>query len=180
MLTGGVNSRLRRLTEPEFTPLRCKCKTEILGCGHVATAGNSLTGGLTRAITTTEEIEEIMDTREAYQTQSFFTPGALFGGARKLLRTMRFLLTAPLSLIILLALTIPSLAQSALTDDATVSTFNGGANHGSNPNLSVSHRENIYLRFNLSSTLPAATPGSEIRRATLKLYAGHVKTAGKL
>jgi hypothetical protein len=99
---------------------------------------------------------------------------------------MRFLVTAPLSLIILLALPIPSLAQSALTDDATVSTFHGsanqggGANHGSNPNLSVSHRENIYLRFNLSSTLPEATPGSEVGRATLKLYVGQVKTAGKL
>jgi len=121
-----------------------------------------------------------MGTRETYQRQSFFTPGALFGSARKRLRTMRFLLTAPSSLIILLTLPILSLAQSALTDDAHITISHGGANHGSNPNLSVSHRENIYLRFNLSSTLPAATPGSEVRRATLKLYAGHVKTAGKL
>jgi hypothetical protein len=127
-----------------------------------------------------------MDTRETYQRQSFFLLGALFGSARERLRTMRFLVTAPLSLIILLTLPTPSFAQSALTDDATVPTFHGsanhggGANHGSNPNLSVSHRENIYLRSNLSSTLPEATPGSEVRRATLKLYVGAIKTAGKL
>jgi hypothetical protein len=102
-----------------------------------------------------------MDTQETYQTQSFFTPEALFGSARNWLRTRRFLLTAPLSLIILMTLPIPSLAQAALTDDAHVLISNGAANHGDNPNLSVSSRENIYLRFNLSSTLPAAIPGSD-------------------
>jgi hypothetical protein len=121
-----------------------------------------------------------MDTREKYQTQLFFTPEALFGSARKWMRTRRFLLTAPLSLIILLMLPIPSLAQSALTDDAHVSLFQGAANHGANPNLRVSPRENIYLRFNLSSTPPAATPGSRVGSATLKLYVGSVKAAGKL
>jgi hypothetical protein len=121
-----------------------------------------------------------MDTQQKYQIQLFFTSEALFGSARNLLRTWRFLLTAPLSLIILLTLSISTLAQSALTDDAHVSLFHGKTNDGANPNLSVSAQENIYLRFNLSSTLPAATPGSEVGRATLKLYVGSVKAAGKL
>ncbi|MGH9936652.1 MAG: hypothetical protein ACREAM_10430, partial [Blastocatellia bacterium] len=29
-VTGGVNSRLRRLPEPEFTPLHWKCKAEMM------------------------------------------------------------------------------------------------------------------------------------------------------
>jgi hypothetical protein len=121
-----------------------------------------------------------MDTGKKYQTKLFFTTEALFGDARKRLRTRRFLLTASFSLIILVMLPIPSLAQSALTDDAHVSLFHGAANHGANPNLNVSPMENTYLRFDLSSTLPLATPGSEVGRATLKLYVGSVKVAGKL
>jgi hypothetical protein len=90
--------------------------------------------------------EEIMDTQETYQIQIFFTPGALFGSARKRLRTIRFLLIAPLSLIILLALPIPSLAQSALTDDTHVTMSHGAANHGSNPNLRVSSSNSVRRR----------------------------------
>jgi len=120
-----------------------------------------------------------MDTQDKYQTQLFFTSEALFGSARRL-RTVRFLLTAPLSLIILLMLPIPTLAQSALTDDAHVLLFQGDTNHGAEPNLSVSPKANTYLRFNLSSTLPAATPGFKVGLATLKLYVGSVKAAGKL
>src|SRR5215468_7808694 len=86
-----------------------------LATGHVATVGNSLTGDLTTTATTTEEI---MDTQKTHQTKLFFTPAALFGSARKRMRTRRFPLTAPLSLIILLMLPIFSLAQSTLTDDA--------------------------------------------------------------
>src|SRR5215510_5074446 len=138
-----------------------------LASGHVATVGNSLTGDLTTTATTTEEI---MDTQETYQTQSFFTPEAPFYGARNRLWTSRFLLTAPLSLIILLTLPISSLAQSALADDAYVLLFQGDKNTGAEPNLSVSSRANAYLKFNLSSTLPEATPGSKVGRATIKLY----------
>src|SRR5262245_9377927 len=110
----------------------------------------------------------------------FFTPEPLSGRARKSLRTRRFVLHAPLSLLILLMLPIISLAQSTLTDDAYVSLGQDKSNHGASPNLSVSPRENIYLKFNLSSTLPAPTTGSAVGRATLKLYAGSVKAAGKL
>src|SRR5262245_20373544 len=110
----------------------------------------------------------------------FSTSEPLFGGARKPLRTRRFVSTAPLSILFLLMLPIISLAQSALTDDACVSLGQDKSNHGASPNLSVSPKENIYLKFNLSSTLPATTSGSAVGRATLKLYAGSVKAAGKL
>jgi len=71
-------------------------------------------------------------------------------------------------------------AQSALTDDAHVSLSSGNANHGSKPNLNISSSENVYFKFKLSPTLPASTPGSEVARATLKLYVGNVATPGKL
>src|SRR5262245_52583900 len=98
-----------------------------------------------------------MDTQKTHQTKLFFTPAALFGSARKRLRTRRFPLTAPLSLIILLMLPIFSLAQSTLTDDAHVLLFQGDKNNGAEPKLSVSSRANAYLKFNLSYTLPEAT-----------------------
>jgi hypothetical protein len=121
-----------------------------------------------------------MDSQDTYQTKLFFTPEAPFGSARKRPWTRRFLLTAPLSLIILLALPISSLAQSALTDDAYVLLFQGDKNNGAERNLSVSPRANAYLKFNLSSTLPKATPGSKVGRATIKLYVDSIKAAGKL
>ena len=80
----------------------------------------------------------------------------------------------------MLALPHASFAQSALTDDADVSLSSGNANHSTNPNLNVSAGENIYLKFKLSSTLPANTPGSDVGRASLKLYIGKINTAGKL
>ena len=75
-----------------------------------------------------------------------------------------------------------SFAQSALTDDAHTSTApkSTAANFGTNPNLNVSASGNVYLKFKLSSTLPANTPGSEVERATLKLYIGNIMTAGRL
>jgi len=75
-----------------------------------------------------------------------------------------------------------SFAQSALTDDAHTSTApkSTAANFGTNPNLNVSSSGNVYLKFKLSSTLPANTPGSEVERATLKLYIGNIMTAGRL
>jgi hypothetical protein len=110
----------------------------------------------------------------------FFTSAPLFSGARKTLRTRRFFLPATLLLLNILMLPFHTLAQSALTDDAYVTQDQDKSNHGASPNLSVSPRENIYLKFNLSSTLQAPTSGSAVGRATLKLYAGSVKSAGKL
>src|SRR5262245_23249036 len=109
-----------------------------------------------------------MNTRKKYQTQLFFTCEALFGNALNLLQTGRFLLAASLSLIILLLAPNPTLAQSALTDDAHVILSQGDKNHGAEHILSVSPKSNTYLRFDLSSTLPATTPGSKVGLATLK------------
>lgn len=92
------------------------------------------------------------------------------------------LLTALFSLVVLLTMAAPSFAQSVLTDDAHTSTApkSFDVNFGTNPNLNVSSTGNVYIKFKLSSTLPAATPGSAIQRATLKLYLANVTTAGKL
>jgi hypothetical protein len=119
-------------------------------------------------------------TETAREGQSRFIRNSQFGSRRRRLRTSGSLLTALLSLVVWLAFASASFAQSALTDDAHVSLSQGNANHGANPNLNVSPAENIYLKFKLSPTLPAATPGAAVERATLKLYVGSIKTAGKL
>jgi hypothetical protein len=73
-------------------------------------------------------------------------------------------------------------AQSSLTDDAHTITAprSADSNFGTNPNLTVSSSGNAYIRFNLASTLPASTPGSQIDKATLKLFIGNITSAGKL
>ncbi len=100
-------------------------------------------------------------------------------------------------LLALLALPNASLAQSALTDDANVNcsaddddddghesasknTGGGGTNCGARPSLSLSSSGKVYIKFRLSSTLPANTPGSDVARATLKLYLRDVAAAGTI
>src|SRR5262249_7125521 len=92
-----------------------------------------------------------------------------------------FLLPALLSLFVLL-LPIRARAQSQLTDDSNTSTVpkNIDSNFGTNPNLFVNANGNVYIKFKLSSTLPAGTPGAAIDKATLKLYLANVIIAGKL
>jgi len=84
----------------------------------------------------------------------------------------KFLLRALLSL---LALLLPgsALAQSALTDDAD-------AQNGTTSNLNLFAGSNAYLKFKLSSTLPASTAGASVAKATIKLYIGAIKSAGKV
>jgi hypothetical protein len=86
------------------------------------------------------------------------------------------------SLIVGLVLPTISVAQSVLLDDAHTSTAPKtiDSNFGTNPNLFVNSAGNVYVKFKLSSTLPAGTPGSAVERATLKLYLANVTTAGKL
>jgi len=86
------------------------------------------------------------------------------------------------SLIILLALPSASFAQSVLVDDAHTSTApkSVDSNFGTNPNLFINTAGNVYIKFKLSSSLPAATPGSAVERATLKLYLANITTPGKL
>lgn len=73
-------------------------------------------------------------------------------------------------------------AQSALTADAFTdnSTKTITSNFGNNPNLTVSSAGNVYVKFKVSSTLPSGTPGSDVARATLKLYVGNIVTPGRL
>src|SRR5256714_333306 len=105
------------------------------------------------------------------QGQSFFVNDRESGGVRGSLRTGPLLLTSLLSLFLLLALPEPSLAQSALTDDADMQ-------NGNTSKLNLSSDSNVYLKFKLSSTLPSSTPGSSVARATIKLYLGSVKSTG--
>jgi hypothetical protein len=122
-----------------------------------------------------------MNSQETSQCQSHFIGNELFGRLGRL-QTNSLLLTALLSLLVVLAWPADSFAQLALTDDANTSTApkSTNSNFGTNPNLSVSASGNVYLKFKLSSTLPADTPASEVERATLKLYLANIMTAGKL
>jgi hypothetical protein len=98
---------------------------------------------------------------------------------RGALSVRNLLLPTLLSLAVLIVTTDGALAQSALTDDAHVSLASRNTNHGANPSLKVSPSENLYLKFTFS-TLVASTPGSEVEKATLKLYVGKIEAAGKL
>ena len=119
-----------------------------------------------------------MNSQETTQGQSLFIRNEQCGSAGRRRRTRSFLLAALWSLMVLLSGS--SFAQSALTDDAHVALSQGNANHGANPHLHVSSAENAYIKFKLTTTLPADTPGSDVERATLKLYVDSVRTAGKL
>ena len=121
-----------------------------------------------------------MNSQVTYQRQSHFIRNEQFGSASRRLRTGSVSLIALSSLLVLLALPLSSFAQAPLTDDAHVSLSVSNVNQGTNANLNVSAGENIYLKFKLSSTLLANTPGSEVGRATLKLYIANIHTAGKL
>src|SRR5262249_34937266 len=89
---------------------------------------------------------------------------------------------AILSMLVMALLPLSTHAQSQLTDDANTNTTSKStdSNFGTNPNLFVNAAGNVYIKFKLSSTLPPATPGTAIDRATLKLYLANINVAGKL
>lgn len=122
-----------------------------------------------------------MNSHQTNEGQSLYIRDPQFKCAQTWLRTGSLLLIA-VAVLVLVALPNASFAQSVLTDDAQTSTAprSTDSNFGTNPNLNVSAAGNVYLKFKLSSTLPAGTPGSEVERATLKLYIGNIMTAGKL
>lgn len=103
-----------------------------------------------------------MKLQQPQQAQSLFIRDKKSGRG---MRTKRFPLTALLSLLVLLALPCAAFAQSALTDDADTQ-------NGTTSNLTLDSSSKVYLKFKLSSTLPANTPGSDVARATIKLYLG--------
>ena len=122
-----------------------------------------------------------MNSQKTSQRQSFLIRYEQLKGARRQ-SAWSFLLIALSVLIFLLTLPRAAFAQSPLTDDAYTSTAPKATdtNFGTNPNLNVSATGNVYIKFKLSSTLPVNTPGSEVERATLKLYIGNIVTPGKL
>ncbi|HKE57821.1 MAG TPA: DNRLRE domain-containing protein [Pyrinomonadaceae bacterium] len=103
-------------------------------------------------------------------------------------REHRLLVVAWLASIVLLGLPSIALAQSVLTDDAHVNCSTAddreqddrrnNANCGAQPNLLLSPVSNVYLKFKFASTLPPGTTGSDVARATLKLYVSGVATSG--
>jgi hypothetical protein len=109
-----------------------------------------------------------MNIQETDQVQ--FIREQQFGRGRRL-RTNRFLLAALWSLVLWLALPAASFAQSALTDDAD-------SQNGTTSNLTLNSTSNVYLKFKLASTLPSGTPGTDVARATIKLYLSSVKSPG--
>lgn len=73
---------------------------------------------------------------------------------------------------------LPAFAQITPSDDAYTNTSSPGANFGAKTLLDVqSASQNAYIRFDLSP-LPVDYTGSDIAKASLKLYVNTVPTAG--
>jgi hypothetical protein len=81
-----------------------------------------------------------------------------------------------------LCMSAAAVSQSVLTDDAYISNVpkDIDSNFGTNPNLFVSPSNSVYLKFKLTPTVPVGTQGSDISKATLKIYVGNVTTAGAI
>ena len=79
-----------------------------------------------------------------------------------------------------LCMSAAAVCQSVLTDDAHTSsvTKDIDSNFGTNPNLFVSATNIGYLKFKLTPTLPTGTVGSDVSKATLKIYIGNVSVPG--
>jgi len=86
------------------------------------------------------------------------------------------------ALLLVICLSGMTMAQSVLSDDANTSNLpkDLDTNFGTNPNLTVSATNTIYLKFKLSPTLPEDIQASQIAKATLKIYVGNVSTAGAI
>jgi hypothetical protein len=71
--------------------------------------------------------------------------------------------------------------QGTVTDDATV-TIKTSATHGTDMTLRLeadsSDASNVFVKFNLTSSLPPGSTATDISRATLKLFVGKLHTAG--
>src|SRR4051812_26267182 len=89
--------------------------------------------------------------------------------------------TLAVLLISMCVLTVAS-AQSVLTDDAHTSSVlkDIDSNFGANPNVMVSLTNKAYLKFKLTPTVPVGTQGSDVSKATLKVYVGNVSTPGMI
>lgn len=79
--------------------------------------------------------------------------------------------------LILLAWTAAAYGQLTPTGDAYTNTADPATNYGAKTLLDVESSQTTYIQFNLSS-IPAGYTGATITKATLKLYANTVATAG--
>ena len=69
--------------------------------------------------------------------------------------------------------------DSTVVGDAHVNSAHATTNYGGLSNLYVNSSGTALIRFDLSS-LPAGTTGSQIGKATLKLYVNRINTSGVL
>ena len=93
---------------------------------------------------------------------------------------LRWLIIVSIALVVLAPQT--SLAQQGtLTDDATV-TIKKNDNHGTDATLRIEagsgDASNVFVKFKLTSSLPAGTTAADISKATLKLFVGKLHSAG--
>jgi len=86
------------------------------------------------------------------------------------------------SLIAMMCIGVAAAGQSVLTDDAHTSNVpkDLDSNFGTSPNLFVSPTNAAYLKFKLTPTVPVGTQGSDVSKATLKIYVGNVSTPGTI
>lgn len=83
-------------------------------------------------------------------------------------------------LTLLSALAVGAYGQSVLVADAYTSATSANGNFGTNPALTISGNNTVYVRFDIARTLPAGTKAEDVARATVKFYVSKVATAGKL
>jgi hypothetical protein len=114
-----------------------------------------------------------MNYQKTFQGHTLFIRSEQCDGSWRRLRIKRFVRTALLAAVVLVILPSASFGQSALSDDAD-------SQNGTTSNLTLTSTSNVYLKFKLSSTLPANTPGPDVARATIKLYLGAVKSPGEV
>jgi len=86
------------------------------------------------------------------------------------------------ALLMTVCVSAVAFGQSIVSDDANTSSLSKDidSNFGTNPNLVVSTTNTTYLKFKLTPTLPTGTVGSDVSKATLKIYVGNVSLPGTI
>ncbi len=88
------------------------------------------------------------------------------------------LIWTALAVALLLTLALPSYAQFTPSDDAYVNASSGSTNYGAAATLNLaSASQTSYIRFDLTA-VPPTYGGSQVAKATLKLFVNSVFTAG--
>lgn len=101
---------------------------------------------------------------------------------RRQIMTKRTLITTGLSMLVwgFSVLSWPSISnavEARLTDDAHTSSAQPNQNFGASPSLEITSTQNTYIKFDLSP-LPSGTVGSDVAKATLKIWVRRVTTTG--